>query len=441
MDTFIKISQFILSLSLLIVLHEMGHFIPAKLFKTKVEKFYLFFNPWFSIFKKKIGATEYGLGWLPLGGYVKIAGMIDESMDKEQMAKPPQPWEFRSKPAWQRLIIMIGGVTVNVILAIIIYAVMMMHYGEKYLPNENLSLGIVTDSIGNSIGLENGDKIIAIGGTPVKKYGDIGLELILSSTNTIDIDRKGKKIQLSFTDEQKGVMIEQKSRFIIPRIPYVVDGFQDSIVQQKTGLEFGDSIVALNGQSFVGFDEYVEEIPKHAGEEITFTLYRKGVKQDVRLMVSDTGKIGVKPLGVYESLGAEYQKYGFFAAIPKGLSKAKEQLVNYARQLRVISNPETKAYKQVGGFYTIFNQFPPVWDWEFFWGFTAFLSIMLAFLNILPIPALDGGHVVFVLWEMISGRKPSQKVLEYSQIVGFIILLALIVLANGNDILGAIRGN
>ena len=441
MDIFIQASQFILSLSLLIILHELGHFVPAKLFKTKVEKFYLFFNPYFSLFKKKIGETEYGVGWLPLGGYVKIAGMIDESMDKEQMAKPPQPWEFRSKPAWQRLIIMIGGVTVNVILAIIIYAGMMMYYGEQYLPNENAVYGVTTDSVARSIGLQNGDKIVSIGEKKIERFSEIPLELILSDANTMDIERDGKPVQLTITDEQKGVLIASKSRLVAPRIPYVVYGFVDSSAYERTNLELGDSLVGFNGKPMPFFDQYVEEVPKHAGEVVTLNIYRDGRRENIKATVSDTGTLGVRPLGYDHLLEFEFHKYGFFPAIPKGLAMAKEQLVNYGRQLKVITNTKTGAYKEVGGFYMIFKQFSPKWNWRSFWTFTAFLSIMLAFLNILPIPALDGGHVVFVLWEMISGRKPSQKVLEYSQIVGFIILLALIVLANGNDILGAIKGD
>lgn len=440
MDIFIQVSQFILSLSLLIVLHELGHFLPAKLFKTKVEKFYLFFNPYFSLFKKKIGETEYGVGWLPLGGYVKIAGMIDESMDKEQLAKPPQPWEFRSKPAWQRLIIMVGGVTVNVILAIVIYAGMMMYYGEEYLPNANVEYGIVTDSIGNGIGLQNGDKVIAIGEKKIDRFSEIPLELILSNSNTISIERAGKKVNLEINDEQRGVLIASKSRLVKPRIPYVVFGFPDSATMKRTGLELGDSLVGLNGKPMAFLDQYQDALPKLAGQDITLNIYRDGRRENIKATLSDTGTLGARPLGYDHFLKFEDHKYGFFASIPKGLSLAKEQLVNYARQLRVIFNPKTKAYKEVGGFYMIFKQFSPEWDWRSFWTFTAFLSIMLAFLNILPIPALDGGHVVFVLWEMVSGRKPSQKVLEYSQVVGFIILLALIVLANGNDIWKAITG-
>lgn len=437
MDLFIRASQFILSLSLLIILHELGHFIPAKIFKTKVEKFYLFFDPYFSIFKKKIGGTEYGIGWLPLGGYVKIAGMVDESMDKEQMAKPPQPWEFRSKPAWQRLIIMIGGVTVNILLAIVIYAGLAMGYGEDYLPNENLVYGISTDSIGTSIGIQGGDKIVAIGSTKINRYADIGKEMILTEENSITIDRNGTKEKLTFTDKQKGLIIARKSRFITPRFPYVLAGLTDSS-NAKGILEVGDSIVGLNGKPLAYFDQYLEEVPNYSGKEVVFNIYRKGNRENLSVLVPASGKVGMEPKAPGYFLTFAHTDYSFLESIPKGLAMAKKQLVDYTRQLGVIFTPETEAYKEVGGFLMIMDQFPNEWDWRFFWGFTAFLSIMLAFLNILPIPALDGGHVVFVLWEMISGRKPSQKVLEYSQVVGFIILLSLILLVNGNDIWKAI---
>lgn len=439
MDLFIQASQFILSLSLLIVLHELGHFIPAKIFKTKVEKFYLFFDPYFSIFKKKIGGTEYGIGWLPLGGYVKIAGMIDESMDKEQMAKPPQPWEFRSKPAWQRLIIMIGGVAVNVILAIVIYAGIAMSYGEDYLPNDNMVYGISTDSLGTAIGIEGGDKIVAIGSTKIQRYSDIGKEIILTDENSITVSRNGELKKLNFSDEQKGMIIRRKSRFILPRIPFVIGEITDTSAA-KGILNIGDSIVGINGSPMSFYDQIIETVPNYANQELVYNIYRNGNRENLKVMVPKSGIVGIRAYGTNNYLDYAHTDYNFFEAIPKGLGMAKEQLVDYARQLGVIFTPETGAYKEVGGFIMIMDQFPSEWNWRFFWGFTAFLSIMLAFLNILPIPALDGGHVVFVLWEMISGRKPSQKVLEYSQVVGFIILLALILLVNGNDIWKKIFG-
>ncbi len=435
MDILIQASQFILSLSLLIILHELGHFIPAKLFKTRVEKFYLFFDPWFSLVKKKIGDTVYGIGWLPLGGYVKIAGMIDESMDKEQMAKPPQPWEFRSKPAWQRLIIMIGGVTVNIIVAIIIYAGMMMYYGEQYLPNENLKYGLSVDSTAEAIGLRDGDKIISIDGKKIERFSEIPKELLLSDEGRITLERNGNIQELTIPADQKKSLIKAQQSLINIRVPYIAGGFTESSTAKKAGMEEGDSVVAINGEPTLYFDEYLEKIPQNKEKEISLTVYRDGEPLELNVEVPTSGKIGVasKPLDYFFDL--ETKKYGFFESFPAGINRSFTVLGDYVRQIKLIANPETEAYKEVGGFIMIAKQFDTHWNWPKFWAFTAFLSIMLAFLNILPIPALDGGHVVFVLWEMISGRKPSEKVLEYAQLAGFVILLGLILLANGNDIL------
>lgn len=437
MDILIQGAQFILSLSLLIILHEFGHFIPAKLFGTKVEKFYLFFDWRFSLFKKKIGDTEYGIGWLPLGGYVKIAGMVDESMDKEQLAQEPQPWEFRTKPAWQRLIIMVGGVTVNVVLAIIIYSGMMMYYGEEYLPVENISSGLAYDENAKNLGLQNGDLVVAVDGKEIERYSEIPKEILLSE-NTITVLRDGQRIDLPVDSKDKKELIAEQRQMISLRFPYVVGGFADTSTAREAGLEVGDSIVSLNGEELAYFDQYTDRIPNHAGDSIYLGLYREGSFKELRIAVPEKGKIGVyaggiNPLQLYD---VETKKYGLWAAVPAGINKSKTVLTDYMRQFRLIFDTETEAYKQVGGFITIGKQFDTEWNWQRFWAFTAFLSIMLAFLNILPIPALDGGHVVFVLWEMITGRKPNEKVLEYAQMVGFVILLALIVLANGNDIAG-----
>lgn len=435
MDIFIQASQFILSLSLLIILHEMGHFIPAKLFKTRVEKFYLFFDPYFALVKKKIGGTEYGIGWLPLGGYVKIAGMIDESMDKEQMKQEPQPWEFRSKPAWQRLIIMIGGVTVNVILAIVIYAGMMMYYGESYLPNSSMVYGVTADSTAQAIGIENGDKILSVDGIEIERYSQIPIEILLSDKGLIKLERNGEIMEIQISEEDKRDLIKSQSTLVTPRVPYVVGGFTDSSVAKTAGLMEGDSIVGINGAEMVYFDQYLDAIPKEAGQTVSLSVFRNGAQQSIDVAVPQSGRIGVYAMPFTHFYDLETKKYGFFEAIPAGLNKSYNVLSDYIRQFKLILNPKTEAYKEVGGFLMIADQFDTQWNWQRFWSFTAFLSIMLAFLNILPIPALDGGHVVFVLWEMISGRKPSEKVLEYAQMVGFVILLGLIVLANGNDIL------
>lgn len=437
MDILIQGAQFILSLSLLIILHEFGHFIPAKLFGTKVEKFYLFFDWRFSLFKKKIGDTEYGIGWLPLGGYVKIAGMVDESMDKEQLAQEPQPWEFRTKPAWQRLIIMVGGVTVNVVLAIVIYSGMMMYYGEEYLPVENIKSGLAYDENAKKLGLQNGDLVVAVDGEEIERFSEIPKEILLSE-NTVTVLRDGQRIDLPVDSKDKKELIAEQRQMISLRFPYVVGKFADTSAAQQAGLEIGDSIVSLNGENLPYFDQFTDRIPQLAGDSISLGVYREGNFMQIAMVVPGEGKIGVyaggaSPLKQYD---IETKKYGFLAAFPAGINKSKTVLTDYMRQFRLIFDTETEAYKQVGGFITIGKQFDTEWNWQRFWAFTAFLSIMLAFLNILPIPALDGGHVVFVLWEMITGRKPNEKVLEYAQMVGFVILLALIVLANGNDIAG-----
>jgi regulator of sigma E protease len=435
MDILIRASQFLLSLSLLIILHELGHFIPAKLFKTRVEKFYLFFDPWFSLFKKKVGDTVYGIGWLPLGGYVKIAGMVDESMDTEQLKGEPQPWEFRSKPAWQRLIIMVGGVTVNILLAIAIYAGMLMHYGEQYLPNSNVTYGIMTNEVGHSLGLQNGDRIVAVNGKLIENFSDIALEIVLAGAGEILVVRGGEEVRIPLDETRIQEIIKAKSNFVSLRFPYVAGDFADSSAAARAGMQPGDVITAFNGQTMRFFDQYLDSIPTYAGKAIHLTVDRGGEAITLNMEVPSTGKIGVYPKDPTSFFEFRTKQYGFFEAFPAGIAKAGRMLGDYIRQFKLILNPDTGAYKEVGGFLMIAQQFDAQWDWQRFWSFTAFLSIMLAFLNILPIPALDGGHVVFLLWEMVTGKQAPQKILEYAQMVGFILLLSLIVLANGNDIL------
>lgn len=437
MDILLQAGAFILSLSLLIVLHEMGHFIPAKIFKTKVEKFYLFFDPYFSLFKKKIGETEYGIGWLPLGGYVKIAGMVDESMDKAQMAEPPKPWEFRSKPAWQRLIIMLGGVTVNVILAIVIYTGMMMYYGEETLPTENLTWGIDVDSTGEALGFRDGDMVLSIDGKKINYFNEIGLELLLGDEGDVTVLRDGEEVSFTISSEEKGQIIASKEQLFSFRFPYVIGGFQDTAKARAMGFEIGDSIVSIGAEPAYFANDVHELLPQYAGDTVAIGVYRNNSLTSVDAWVNDSGKVGAfmarNPLD-FNYIKTSAKTYGFFEAIPAGFRRSTKVLTDYVRQFRLIADTKTGAYKEVGGFGMIYKQFDNMTP-EKFWGLTAFLSIMLAFLNILPIPALDGGHVVFVLGEMITGRKPSEKVLERAQIVGFIILLALLAYANGNDLL------
>lgn len=447
MDILVKLSQFLLSLSLLIVLHELGHFVPAKLFKTRVEKFYLFFDIKFSLFKKKIGETVYGIGWLPLGGYVKIAGMIDESMDTEQMKQEPQPWEFRSKPAWQRLIIMLGGVTVNFVLAFVIYIGMAWYYGDRYIANDSLKYGVWVQSPAlENAGMKTGDKIVSIDGKKLERINEAPAQLI--TAKEIVVDRKGQqltvKLPVNFVDQ---MMATKEEGLIAPRIPLIVSDVPDDS-ENKEMLKKGDFITAINETKIDFADEFKIELNNYKNQTVTATVKRDEQEIKVPLKVNAQGKMGIafalrvkendaERLGLYE---LSHEHYSFAKAIPVGIEKGKNQLIGYGKQLKMIVNPDTGAYKGVGGFKAIFDVFPNTWSWEMFWGITAFLSIMLGVMNLLPIPALDGGHVLFLLYEMISGRKPSDKFLEYAQTVGFVLLIALLLFANGNDIFKALTG-
>jgi len=443
MDIVIIAAQLLLSLSLLIVLHEFGHFLPAKYFNTRVEKFYLFFDPWFSVFKKKIGGTEYGIGWLPLGGYVKISGMIDESMDKEQMAKPPEPWEFRSKPTWQRLIIMLGGVTVNVILAVLIYWMVMFTWGERYLTNEKLTDGIwLVNDLGAEIGLQTGDKIVSIDGNVPYKFPQDAMESILYSRGKdMQVERDGKIETLHIPEDFIEKLVEKQAAIFTVRIPFFIGSVPDTSINANSGLKKRDKVVGIAGQRIQYFDEGKELLSANKGKQVPLVVERKGEEVELQVSISDKGFLEVKPMEVtMEELGyqgiydLEIKKYGFFAALPAGMAKASERLGQYVKQFQLIFDFSSGAYKGVGGFGAFAKMFPAEWRWEIFWRNTAFISIILAFMNVLPIPALDGGHVVFLLYEMVTRRKPSQKILEGAQVVGFVLLLTLLVLANGNDI-------
>ena len=447
MEIVIKLSQFLLSLSLLIILHELGHFIPAKLFKTRVEKFYLFFDIKFSLLKKKIGETEYGIGWLPLGGYVKISGMIDESMDKEQMALPPQPWEFRSKPAWQRLIIMLGGVTVNFILAFIIYIGMTFTYGDFYINNSEVKDGVwVSNPVVEQIGIKTGDKIIAVDGVKIDKFDQINEKILLGKEVTVERNGSIQKIKLPIDFIDK-LMQGGKISIVDLRVPFVITGAEDNSPNKKT-VQPKDIVTSFNGTPIKYADELFALIKNVKGKTVPATVKRDNKEIAVSLIVSDSSKMGIGyagrlPYDNLEKLGLYHvskQEYGFFESFPIGLEKGKNQLVGYGKQLQMIFNPSTGAYKGVGGFAAIFNIFPNTWSWEVFWSITALLSIMLGVMNLLPIPALDGGHVMFLLYEMISGKKPSDKFMENAQMVGFVLLISLLVFANGNDIYKAIVG-
>lgn len=438
MEILIKILQLLLSLSILVIVHEFGHFMAARIFKTRVEKFYLFFNPWFSLFKYKVKDTEYGLGWLPLGGYVKIAGMMDESMDKEQMAQPPQPFEFRSKPAWQRLIIMLGGVTMNVVLAFVIYIGMLSVFGEEYLPtSEANKYGIVADSLAQDFGLRDGDKILSIDGHVVEDFQKIPLTMILEEARTVQIMRDGQQMDVTLPEGAIGKLVKYKSPFFLSvRFPFVVESFAEQSAGKDAGLMAGDTILGVNGELLFYFTEIRDVIKNKQGEEITLNVKRGNDTLNMAMPVSAEGKIGVWPrqqLNDFFTLNEK--RYSLVEAVPAGMVKTIDGIGGYLKQLKLLFSPEVKAYESVGGFITIGSIFPAEWHWESFWRLTAFLSIMLAVLNLLPIPALDGGHVMFLAYEIVTRRKPSDKFMEYAQIAGMVILFSLLIFANGNDVI------
>ncbi|MCX6295067.1 MAG: RIP metalloprotease RseP [Bacteroidetes bacterium] len=433
----IQVAQFILSLSILIVLHELGHFIPARIFKTRVEKFYLFFDPYFSLFKVKKGETEYGIGWLPLGGYVKISGMIDESMDKEQMKLPAQEWEFRAKPAWQRLIIMVGGVTVNVILGILIYAMVLFIWGEEHLPTKNVTYGIACDSVALKMGLHDGDKILSVDNHFIESFNRVPGEIILNKSKSIQIERDGNKIEIPVSENDISEMIKNsKSRFISARFPCIVDSVAPDMYAAKAGFKKGDKIISINNKSTQFFNEVTSTLKSMPISLATIAVERNGDTIVMRTPVGPDGTIGFQTKMDDKLLKYETINYSFLEAFPAGISKAKRTFDDYIKQFSVIFTVKD-AHKQLGGFGTIASAYSKSWDWENFWAFTAFLSIVLAIMNILPIPALDGGHVMFLLYEIITRRKPNEKFMEYAQYAGMILLLALLLYANGNDVIKA----
>lgn len=442
MGVFIQITSFVLIISILVILHELGHFIPAKLFKTKVEKFYLFFDPWFSIVKKKIGDTVYGIGWLPLGGYVKIAGMIDESMDKEQMEKPPQPWEFRSKPAWQRLIIMLGGVIVNFLLAWVIYVSLFVYYGESYIPVDQIKDGIYVDEISEKIGLRTGDKILKIDGEKVEKLDKyLSIDILLGDEMTVL--REGKEVTFPLSDEGKKAALDSQGRnFVTPRLANLeIIEIVDTLNAKKAGFMVGDKLVSVGDKEVVFWDEFTETIEDYRGKSMNVMIERDGQLTSLTVEVDKKNPLGLRNNRVTALRALTITKdYGFFESIPRGLEETVNVLVRQVKQFKLIFNPIIKGYEKVKGPIGIVEMMPPSWNWEFFWGFMAMFSVWLAFLNILPIPALDGGHVMFLLYEIIVGKAPSQKVMEIGQIIGFVIIMSLMVVIFGNDIWNLIKG-
>ena len=445
----LQAAQLLLALSILIILHEFGHYITARWFKCRVEKFFLFFDPWFALVKKKIGDTVYGIGWLPLGGYVKIAGMIDESMDKEQMKQPPKEWEFRSKPAWQRLIIMLGGIIMNVLVAFVIYAFILMIWGEKKIPTASMKFGVhVVDSTLYKMGIRNGDKILAVDGEAIDDYDKLRRKILLG--NNMTIERDAKIVQLQLPVDLIGQLVENRNKniggFVEPRTPAVAFAVFDTSKIYKAGLRKNDQIIGVDSAQFQYFDELQNQLAHRKNKNILLTVRRNGRDTSFPAEVDSNGKLGFFAYGAgndfeqMDSLGwlkLNTTKYGFLAAFPAGVRRAGDELSFYIDQFKKILNPKTGGYKGLGGFKAIGSIFPKYgWNWEAFWTITAFLSIVLAFMNLLPIPALDGGHVMFTLYEIITRRRPSDKFLEYAQMVGMVLLLALMVYANGNDWFG-----
>ncbi len=445
----VKVGQLLLALSILVILHEFGHYITARWFKCRVEKFYLFFDPWFSLFKKKIGDTEYGIGWLPLGGYVKISGMVDESMDKEAMKLPPKDYEFRSKPAWQRLIIMLGGVIMNVIVAFVIYAMVLWVWGDTRIPLSSLKEGIgIQNKQIKELGFKSGDKIIAINGKPVVYFDELAEKILIGTKDrVVDLERNGEKMQITIPVSFLNKVIENRKAargFITPRVPAIVGSFdlpKDTTHAYKAGFKYWDRVIAIDTTPIRFSDEINAYLENKKDRNVVFKLLRGTDTITCNTMVDCNGKIGLNSLTgkQYDSLKVYELKntsYTFLQALPAGVNKAVKSLTSYIDQFKMIFKPETGAYKGLGGFKGMTNGLANTWDWESFWLFTAFISMALAFMNLLPIPALDGGHVVFTLYEMITGRKPNEKFLEYAQIAGMVLLLGLMLYANGNDWLG-----
>ena len=446
MGTFINIAQFITSLGLLILLHEFGHFITARMFKIRVDKFYMFFDFLFplpgvlnfALFKKKIGDTEYGIGWFPMGGYVQIAGMIDENLDTEAMKKPAEPWEFRAHPAWQRLIVMLGGIIVNVLLAFIIYAMVLFTWNDQKIPMNSIKNGIeCVDSLGLAVGFKSGDKIISVDNKPVIYWDNLKIDILLGET--VQIERAGEKMELTlpknFIDK---IASSEKFGFGMPRQPSVFMEFADESINKNAGLKKHDKIVSLNDSIKIEYrDELVSNLKRFINTTVILNIERGTEKLSIPVKVTDRGtidaRIGVEDLEKAGVIKIETKTFGFFESFPAGVSKTFEELDKYYRQFKKIFTPSTGGYKHIGGFKSMSKMFGEEWVWEDFWNRTAFLSVVLAFMNLLPIPALDGGHVVFTLYEMITRRAPSVKVLTYAQYVGMGILLLLMLYANLND--------
>ncbi|HLP04124.1 MAG TPA: RIP metalloprotease RseP [Paludibacter sp.] len=492
METFfIRALQLVLSLSILVVLHEFGHFAFSRLFKVRVEKFYMFFNPAFSLLRaKKINgkwvfkffaknvpanerprydadgdamvdekgkqimepippselpdgdwrkypeSTEWGIGWLPLGGYCKIAGMVDESMDKTQLQREPQSWEYRSRSVWQRLPIIIGGVLVNFILAMVIFSAVLFTWGEDYTPLSSATYGMQFSPVMQEYGFKNGDKIMKVNGSEVEKRSDLIQKILIEGNRNVTVVRDSQTLDFTLpVDFAQKVLKADETDLVSFRIPYVIAEITSGMPASAAGLQSGDSVVGLNGKKMVIFQDIAAGLDEQRGKKISLEYYRAGklMKSDIQL--DESGKLGVSVVLDFSNIPSKHVQYGFFESIPAGINLGWETLTSYVKQLKLVFTKEGS--KQLGGFGSIGKMFPRVWDWQSFWSLTALLSVVLAFMNFLPIPALDGGYVMFLLYEMFTGRKPNDKFLEYAQTAGMLLLFALLLFANGNDIFKA----
>jgi regulator of sigma E protease len=439
MEILIKGAQLILSLSILVVLHELGHFLPARYFGTRVEKFYLFFDPWFSLWKTKWKGTEFGIGWIPFGGYVKISGMVDESMDKEQMAKPPEPWEFRSKPAWQRLIIMVGGVTVNLILGFALYSMILFIWGRDYLPLEEVRYGVHPSAVMKEQGVQEGDVVRAIDGVVPSTLEDVTRAILIDGARTLTVERNGVRTDVQLSPDVTDRILDANERSLFaPRVPFVVDTIIAGGTAAESDLRKGDRILQVDGVDAEYFNDFRSVMAERKGQEVEVLVERDNNRVTVPLKVNDEGLIGAGNQQPSAYFTFSQERFTFLESIPAGINYGLETLGGYVRSLKLLFSKSGAG--QIGGFGAIGGLFSATWDWQVFWNMTAFLSIVLAFMNILPIPALDGGHVVFLLYEMIFRRSPNQRVLEVAQMIGMFLLLGLILFANGNDLFKAILG-
>ena len=430
-----KTTQFILSFSIIVVLHELGHFIPARLFGARVEKFYLFFNPGFSLWKKKIGDTEYGLGWIPFGGYVKIAGMIDESMDKEQLNKAPESYELRSKPAYQRLIVMLGGVIVNVILAIVIFIGIAWFWGDEFLPAKNLSYGIHPTEISKKMGLKDGDIIMSLDQKELKDFFELESKIVLEDAKTIQVKRGDSVLSLAIpaTVASELSNANNTTAFVLPLFPVIVDSIGKSAVVVEGSFQKNDTLLSINGQSVKYQHEFIEVKKKYSDSLVTILAKRGMDTVTIRTLINNKAQLGLfvkLPMQLFKTV---HQEYSFAEAIPTGIQRCFTTLDNYVTGIKQIFTGKVNPNDSLGSLISIGNTFPSQWDWERFWTLTAVFSIVLGFMNVLPIPALDGGHALFILFEMITGRKPSDKFMEYAQIAGMILMFGLMLYALGLD--------